>query len=79
VRAVVAKGEALQMVIHAHAQIVSDPLTDVLGVVVVDVGGDGTDDRDDDEGRGGEDSYVETGSIVGERADESFEPEGSLW
>ena len=46
VGAVVAEGEALQMLIHTHAEIVGDPLANALGVVVVDVGGGRADDGD---------------------------------
>jgi hypothetical protein len=42
----------------AHTQIVGDPLAYAFGVVVVEVGGDCADDRDENKGRGREDSHV---------------------
>ena len=47
-RVVVAEREPLQVVVHAHAQVVGDPLAGALGVVVVDVGGECAEGRDDD-------------------------------
>ena len=40
----------MEMLVNADSQIVGDPLSDARGVIVVDVGGDRADDRDDQGG-----------------------------
>ena len=66
------------MVIHAHAQVVRDPLADVFGVVVVDVRRDGAYDCDGDEGYRRDDGHVEACGVICHRADEMFEPGAEL-
>ena len=51
---VVAERQALQVIEHSDAQVVRDPLSDALRVVVVDVRGHAADDRDEDHGDGGD-------------------------
>ncbi len=75
---VVAEREALQVMISAHAQIVGDPLADALGVVVVDVGGDGADDGDHDEGEGGKGGDVELVASLQHGAEQMMKPGSEL-
>ena len=63
-RVVESERETLQMVVGAHAQVVSDPLADALRVVILNVGGeraDGGDYHERDCGDGGQSHAVATG------------------
>src|SRR5262249_20572752 len=71
---VVAEREPLQMVIHPHAEIVSNPLARAFCVVVVDVGGDGANDCDDNEGESSENGYVGPRTGCEHRADQVVKP-----
>ena len=51
---VIAERKAVQVIIDAHAQVVRHPLTDALGIVIVDIAGDGAKQGDDDDGRAGD-------------------------
>jgi hypothetical protein len=53
-----------------HAEVVGDPLADALGVVVVDVGGDGAEAGDEDVEQGGDGCDVEAGAAFEQGADE---------
>ena len=61
---VVAKRQALQMMIHAQAEVVGDVLANAFGVVVVDVGRDSSQDGDDHEGQRSEAGIVRSGSHI---------------
>jgi hypothetical protein len=47
VRIVVIERKSLEVVVHSQAEVVGHPLSDALGVIVVDVGGKTTDRRDE--------------------------------
>ena len=51
VSVVVAEREALQVLIGPHAQVVRNPLANALGVVVIDIAGQRSDQRDHHEGQ----------------------------
>ncbi len=75
---VVAEREALEVAVHAHAEVVRDPLAGALGEVVVDVGGDGAEHGDDDVEAGGDGGDLGFRAAFEERTKEVMEPRGHL-
>ena len=76
--AVVAEGEALQVLIQTHAQIVGDPLADALGVVVVDVGRGRADDGDHYECNGSKGGDVELVASLQHGPEQMMKPGSEL-
>ena len=71
---VVAEREALQMMVGAQAEIVGHPLPDALGVVVVDVGGERSQHRDNDHGQRRQSGNLQLAAAFEHGPDHLIEP-----
>jgi len=71
-RVVVGEGEAVEVVEDAHPEVVGHPLTNALGVVVVDVARDGAEHADDHESGGcrGGDRHSVVGNPLAEQCND---------
>ncbi len=80
VAVVISQRKALQMVVGAHAQIVRHPLTYTLGVIVIDVGREGADHRDQyrADGRDGCDFHLARAHPTSQRSYKVIEPAGKM-